>query len=641
MCGICGFWAPGVDAGVARKMAHAIAYRGPDGDGLWSHDSGVAFAHRRLAIIDLSPTGLQPMTSASGRFVMTFNGEVYNFAELKNRLDAGNQSPPWKGTSDTEIMLAAIEAWGLERAVGEFIGMFAFALYDTVERRLHLVRDRLGVKPLFLTQTREGLAFASEAKALRVFPEFDTSLDHDVLAGYLAANCVPGARSIFRNTVHVTPGTIVTFTSPHATHTVARYWDPKKVVEDARANPFKGSAEDAINELDHLLRDAVRLRMVSDVPLGAFLSGGIDSSTVVAMMQSQSERPVHTFSIANEKAEWDESSAARAVARHLNTHHTPFTVTAKDALDVIPLLPAMYDEPFSDSSQIPTYIVSRLARRDVTVALSGDGGDELFAGYTRHLWGPRIWKANGAVPQWLRHRLGSAISSRSPAEWDELFARGKAFLPRTRIPGIRMHKLAAVLDAPSPERMYQILSSHWLPEDGVLTSRTELPAAAETPDFGHDVASAMMYRDLTGYLPDDILTKVDRASMAVSLEAREPLLDHRVVAFAWRLPQHLKLRGGVGKWILREVLAKYLPLDIVSGPKTGFGIPLGDWLRGPLREWAESLIGESRLRQEGLFNPEIIRTRWNEHLNGQRPWEYHLWDILMFQAWREAHRISG
>jgi asparagine synthase (glutamine-hydrolysing) len=640
MCGVSGFWAPTVEAEVARRMALAIAYRGPDGDGLWSsREAGVAFSHRRLAIIDVSDAGLQPMTSASGRFVITFNGEVYNFATLRDRLEREGHAPAWHGGSDTEVMLAAIEAWGLERAVSQFIGMFAFALFDTVERRLHLVRDRLGVKPLFITRNRRGLAFASEAKALRVFPDFDTSIDHDVLAGYLAANCVAGERSIFQGTRHVRPGTIVTFEGHDAQPKTTCYWDPWEVVQASLRDPFQGTAEEAISELDTLLRDAVRLRMVSDVPLGAFLSGGIDSSTVVGMMQAQSHRPVHTFSIANEKASWDESTASRAVARHLNTHHTPFTVTPKDALEIIPLLPAMYDEPFADSSQIPTYLVSRLARRDVTVALSGDGGDELFGGYTRHLWGPRIWRAHRVVPSWLRRRLGDAISALSPAWWDNFFQRGEPFVPRTRIAGIRMHKLAAVLDARSHERMYQVLSSHWLPEDQVLREPASSTPAHQAPDFD-DVASAMMYQDLTGYLPDDILTKVDRASMAVSLEAREPLIDHRVVAFAWRLPNEFKIRGGVGKWILRQVLSKYVPLDIVSGPKTGFGVPLGDWLRGPLRDWAESLISEERLRREGLFNAAVIRSRWDEHLKGIRPWEYHLWDILMFQAWGEAHHIS-
>jgi len=622
-------------------MSEVIAYRGPDGEGLWAHPSGVALSHRRLAIIDLSAAGHQPMNSASGRYAITFNGEVYNFAAIREELEQARLAPQWRGGSDTEVMLAAIEAWGLEAAVSRFIGMFALALFDTRERLLHLVRDRAGVKPLFVTRTPHGVAFASELKALRLFPGFDTTIDHDVLSGYLAANCVAGERTIFRGTNHVLPGTIVTCTAYDAAPQVTRYWDPAQVVRRSLADPFHGTDAEAVEELDVLLRDVVRLRMVSDVPLGAFLSGGVDSSTVVAMMQAQSDRPVHTFSIANETAAWDESASARAVARHLNTHHTPFTVTAKDALDVIPLLPAMYDEPFADSSQIPTFLVSKLARRDVTVALSGDGGDELFGGYTRHIWGDRIWKMRQVLPQSARASLAQSIAGRSPAEWDDFFRRGRRWLPAMRIAGIRMHKLAAILDASSPRRMYELLSSHWLPEDGVLTT----PATAPTPvlnpppELG-DITDEMMFRDLVGYMVDDILTKVDRASMAVSLEAREPLVDHRLMAFAWRLPRRLKIRFNTGKWILRQVLSRYVPLELISGPKTGFGIPLGDWLRGPLREWAESYLAEDRLRREGLFDAAVVRSRWNDHLAGRRPWEYHLWDVIMFQAWRDANHLS-
>ena len=355
-------------------------------------------------------------------------------------------------------------------------------------------------------------------------------------------------------------------------------------------------------------------------------------------MQAQSNRPVHTFSIANETDAWDEGPAARAVARHLNTHHTPFTVTAKDALDVIPLLPKMYDEPFGDSSQIPTYLVSKLARKSVTVAVSGDGGDELFGGYTRHIWSQRIWSAQRFLPGWVRSRVGAAIAARPPAEWDQFFRRRASIMPETRIAGIRMHKLAAVLDVPSPRRMYALLTSHWLPEDGVLRQKAPLPHPVLEPPaaLDGDVTGAMMFSDLVGYLPDDILTKVDRATMAVSLEAREPLLDHRLIAFAWRLPRKMKIHGNRGKWILRRLLARYIPLDLVTGPKAGFGVPLGDWLRGPLREWAETLLSETRLRQDGIFDPAIIRSRWQEHLEGRRPWEYHLWDVLMFQAWRDT-----
>lgn len=644
MCGITGFWAPRAPASpeaLLASMNSVLRHRGPDGEGTWSAPPGVHLAHRRLAIIDLSPAGHQPMHSASGRFVITFNGEVYNFGELKAALAREGHAPAWRGGSDTEVMLAAIEAWGLERALARFIGMFAFALWDTVERRLHLVRDRLGVKPLYWTQTPTGLAFASELTPLHQFPGFDRTIDRTAVQGFLRANCVVGEQSIFRGTHRLAPGTFATFSASDATPTMTRYWDPRAVARKGLAQPFDGSLPEALDELDRLLRDAVRLRMVADVPLGAFLSGGIDSSTIVALMQAQSSRPVHTFSIQNERADYDEGPAARAVARHLNTHHTAFTVTAKDALDLIPSLPTIFDEPFADSSQIPTLLVSKLARRDVTVALSGDGGDELFAGYTRHVWAPRLWALEKRLPVPLRRALGALITGKSPEAWDALFARGRPLLPETRIAGIRMHKVAAALNAQNPAQLHQELSSHWLDRDHLLL---EAPPPSAVPEAllgeGAEVSDELMLRDLTGYLPDDILTKVDRATMSVALEAREPLLDHRLVEFAWTVPLAWKVRGTEGKWLLRQLLERYVPRDVVSGPKMGFGVPIGAWLRGPLRGWAEAMLDEPRLRKQGLFDVKVLRTRWSEHLEGRRPWEFHLWDVLMFQAWLDANRLS-
>ncbi|MCC6338282.1 MAG: asparagine synthase (glutamine-hydrolyzing) [Myxococcales bacterium] len=646
MCGVTGLWAPSLDRPTSEKLLSeltgALAHRGPDDSGTWRDDTGLAFGHRRLSIVDLSATGHQPMASASGRFVIAFNGEVYNYRQLREALEREGRAPAWRGTSDTEVMLACIEAWGLEPAVTRFVGMFAFALADTRECALHLVRDRLGIKPLYWTRTAHGLAFASELKALRHFPGFDTTLDRAALAGFLRANCVPGETSIYAGTRRAPPASILSFSAPDRPPRVTRFWDPVAVAREGLATPFPGTEAEAIDELDSLLRDAVKLRMVADVPLGAFLSGGVDSSTVVGLMQAQSDRPVLTFSIENETAAFDEGTAARAVARHLNTHHTAFTVTAKDALDVIPLLPTMYDEPFADSSQIPTFLVSRLARRDVTVALSGDGGDEYFGGYTRHLWGPRLWDVERRLPRALRAALASLITSRSPGEWDSFFDRTRRVLPVMRLPGLRLHKAASVLDTASPEHMHALLASHWLPADRVLLDEPRPSGLGPTPlvrDKGGSVAEEMMLRDTLEYLPDDILTKVDRASMAVSLEAREPLLDHRVFAFAWRLPLHLKVRGGTGKWILRQVLARYVPPGIISSAKMGFGVPLGTWLRGPLRDWAEALLTPARLDAYG-FNTPLIRARWDELLNGRRSWEYHLWDILMFKAWAEAQRST-
>ncbi len=645
MCGITGFWASKrFSSGhreVLEAMNSALLHRGPDGHGVWN-EGAVHFAHRRLAILDLSPAGHQPMTSVSGRFVITFNGEVYNFADLKTALEREGHAPAWRGGSDTEVMLAAFEAWGLEPALKRFIGMFAFALWDTRERRLHLVRDRLGIKPLYWAQTSSGLVFGSELKALRPFPQFDSSIDRAALAGFLRSNCVTGEDAIFRGTHRLSPGSFATFSGDSTAPSITRYWDAAQLARAGLADAFSGTEREAIDALDALLRDAVRLRMVADVPLGAFLSGGVDSSLVVALMQAQSARPVHTFSIQNELAAYDEGPVARAVARHLNTHHTALTVTAKDALDVIPLLPTMYDEPFADSSQIPTFLVSKLARRDVTVALSGDGGDELFGGYTRHVWGPRMWAFKSMIPASMRRAVAGFITSRSPEAWDATFKRGRPLLPEMRIAGIRMHKMAAGLDASTPEQLHQILASHWLPTDRVLLGEATAgnPPTAVLNGAG-SVAHEFMVRDLLGYLPDDILTKVDRASMAVSLEAREPLLDHRLMEFAWRLPIDLKVRGSTGKWVLRQVLARYVPPSLISGPKMGFGIPLGDWLRGPLREWAETLLDERRLRSEGFFDATVVRARWAEHLSRQRPWEFHLWDLLMFQAWADANGVGA
>lgn len=621
-------------------MAEAITYRGPDSSGLLRCEpNGPALAHRRLSIVDLSASGHQPMVSASGRYVIVFNGEVYNHRALREELTRNGQQVRWRGTSDTEVMLAAFEAWGLERAVQRFVGMFAFALWDARERALHLVRDRVGIKPLYWTRAGRALGFASELKALKQLPGFVTRVDRAALAGYLRANCVPAEQSIFEGTRRVPPGSILTFAGgEHAEPRLTRYWDPVLVARQSLSVPFRGTEEEAVEAVDALLRDAVKLRMVADVPLGAFLSGGVDSSTVVALMQAQSDLPVHTFSIENETAAFDEGTAARAVARHLNTHHTSLKITARDALDVIPMLPTIYDEPFADSSQIPTYLVSRLARKDVTVALSGDGGDEYFGGYTRHLWGPRLWQLERRMPLAIRSALSSFITSRPPAAWDALFERAGRVLPAFRLPGIRLHKAASVLDSSSPEMMHAILSSHWLPGERVLQDEP-LPMGLHLAPLvrgrGGGVAEEMMLRDTLQYLPDDILTKVDRASMAVSLEAREPLLDHRLFAFAWRLPAHFRIRGNTGKWILRQVLAKYVPPHIISSSKMGFGIPLGTWLRGPLRDWAEALLAPRRLEAQG-FNTPLVRERWAELLHGRRPWEYHLWDVLMFQAWSEA-----
>jgi asparagine synthase (glutamine-hydrolysing) len=624
-------------------MADAIAHRGPDSSGVWSdEDHGIALSHRRLAILDLSPQGHQPMVSPSGRYVIVFNGEVYNFRELRGELGA---SFHFTGTSDTEVMLAAIEAYGVEAAVRRFIGMFAFAVWDREQHRLHLVRDRLGIKPLYYGRVGSSLAFASELKAFRALPEFSEEIDRDALALFLRHNCIPAPHSIYKGIRKLPPGTILTIADPigDADAEPVAYWSARDVAERGLADPFTGSDAEATDALEELLRDAVRLRMVADVPLGAFLSGGVDSSLVVALMQAQSDRPVRTYSIGSPDPGFNEAHHAKKVAAHLGTDHTELYVTPADALAVIPKLPTLYDEPFADSSQIPTFLVSELARRDVTVSLSGDGGDELFGGYNRHTWGSRVWNASRWMPRPLRHGIAGVLERSSPARWDRLYGSVEPLIPaglRQQMFGYKMNKLATTLMAGDSFDLYQRLASHWFDTRSVVIGTSGADGARARPSFGKigDFPQQMMHFDLVSYLPDDILTKLDRASMAVSLEARVPLLDHRVVEFAWRLPLHMKIRKGQGKWLLRQVLYRHVPRGMIERPKSGFGVPIDAWLRGPLRDWAESLLDERRLRDEGYLNPKPIREKWAQHLSGQASWQYHLWDVLMFQAWLEAQR---
>jgi asparagine synthase (glutamine-hydrolysing) len=646
MCGIAGFWsgegAPGAELeALGRRMGMALSHRGPDGSGEWAEpEAGLLLAHRRLSILDLSPEGAQPMVSGSGRYVMSFNGEVYNFGELRRELEQGGAR--FRGHSDTEVMLAAFDAWGVQPAVRRFVGMFAFALWDRRERTLSLVRDRLGIKPLFYGWCGRTLLFGSELKALTAHPAFSAGVDRGALALLLRHDCVPAPYSIYQGIFKLPPGTVLTLRSAAERNAEpAAFWSAREVAERGAANPFGGSDQEAVDELDGLLREAVRLRMIADVPLGAFLSGGVDSSTVVALMQAQSERPVRTFSVGFHDEGYDEAGQARAVAAHLGTDHTELYVSPQDALAVVPRLPEMFDEPFADSSQIPTFLVSRLARQQVTVSLSGDGGDELFGGYNRHVWGPRVWRRMAPLPLPLRRAAARALTARTPESWDRLYGRAERVLPaalRQRTPGYKLHKLAGVLGSGSAEEMYRRLASHWRNPPAVVPGAVEPPTAltdssrwAAVPG----VAETMMFLDLVTYLPDDILTKVDRASMAVSLEARVPLLDHRVVEFAWRLPLRMKLREGEGKWVLRRVLDRYVPRELVERPKMGFAVPLAAWLRGPLRDWAEALLDPRVLRTGGFFDPAPVRKAWAEHLSGADRGEA-LWDVLMFQAWLQA-----
>jgi asparagine synthase (glutamine-hydrolysing) len=626
-------------------MVDTLRHRGPDDSGAWADaKAGIALGHRRLSIVDLSPEGHQPMHSVCGRYVVSFNGEIYNFKALRRELEGLGYA--FRGHSDTEVMLACISQWGLLSAVTRFNGMFAFALWDRREKLLHLVRDRMGEKPLYYGWMGKTFLFGSELKSLRSHPDFNTQIDRDALTLYMRHNYVPAPYSIYTGISKVQPGMIVTISPTEAgcSPRCTPYWSARHAAERGIAEPFTGSATEAVAHLDDLLRDAVKLRMVADVPLGAFLSGGIDSSTIVSLMQAQSARSVQTFTVGFYEAGYNEANDAKAVARHLGTAHTELYVRPEEAMAVIPRLPTLYDEPFSDSSQIPTFLISELARRDVTVALSGDGGDELFAGYNRYFWGRSLWQKIGWMPMGSRALAAKALRMLSPESWEAMFRRMAPILPeniKMRNPGDKLQKLAEVLTAEDPETLYLTLISQWKDPGSLVMRASEPPTAltdrtqwAHLPDF----TNRMMYLDMMTYLPDDILAKVDRASMGVSLEARVPFLDHRVVEFSWQLPLSMKIHNGQGKWLLRQLLYRYVPAVLIDRPKMGFGVPIDAWLRGPLREWAAALLDEKRLRDDGFFYADPIRKAWSEHLSGKRNWQYQLWVVLMFQAWLEHER---
>ncbi len=643
MCGIAGFLfihqAIDDPRGVVSRMAERLRHRGPDDEGTWVDEAaGVALGHRRLCIFDLSAEGRQPMASRGGRYVLIYNGAIYNFLDLRDELTREGVS--FKGRSDTEVLINAVEFWGLETAIRRFVGMFAFALWDRIEQTLHLARDRTGEKPLYYGWAGKSFLFGSELKALRAHPSWEGEISANALTLYMKRSCVPCPHSIYRGIHKLAPGAILslrTSDAPGRLPAPCAYWRAKDAIESGAADRRASLTDDAaVAQLDEALRRSVRQMLQADVPLGAFLSGGIDSSLVVALMQEQSGIPVRTFSIGFDEEGYDEARHASAVARHLKTEHTELYASPKEALDVIPRLPRLYDEPFSDSSQIPTFLVCALTREHVTVSLSGDGGDELFGGYNRYFWGPRVWRSTCWLPAPLKKPLASGMVTWAPA-LDRFYQKISPILPmryQVEIAEDKFTKLANLLGASDIDEMYERLTTNW--EDSICVNGNRRPENAFSPTLASDVLrpeEKMMYRDMVGYLPDDILAKVDRASMGVNLEVRAPYLDHRVVEFAWSLPLKLKVRDGEGKWILRRLLSRYVPSSLMRRPKMGFSPPIGEWLRGDLRDWAEDLLRESRLEGEGFFQAEPIRQMWAQHLSGKRNWQRHLWDVLMFQAW--------
>jgi asparagine synthase (glutamine-hydrolysing) len=650
MCGLTGFLQSSSSSlesyqKILEGMSHPITHRGPDDNGVWFDDAaGIGLAHRRLSIVDLSPAGHQPMVSAGGRYVIVFNGEIYNHLSLRNLLEKSDNSPQWRGHSDTETLLAGFEAWGVQATIEKTIGMFAFAVWDRDTRELTLGRDRLGEKPLYYGWQANTFLFGSELKALRAHPAFKAEIDRNALALMMRHNCIPAPYSIYQGIAKLRPGCLLTVSLKHREPHIEAYWSGQQVVETGRAQPFIGSAGEAVKSLESLLLDAVGLQMIADVPLGAFLSGGVDSSTIVALMQAQSACPVRSFTIGFHDDLYNEAQHAKAVAKHLGTDHTELYVTSQDALDVIPSLSTLYDEPFSDSSQIPTFLVAQMAKQHVTVSLSGDAGDELFGGYNRYVLTDKLWVRLSKMPVSVRRVLARAITRLSPQAWNKLAKILLSLQPKgTGLAnwGDSLHKGAGVMACGSIPELYRGLVSHW-PDPSALVIGAIEPATLLTDNTQQPTANSeverMMALDMLSYLPDDILTKVDRAAMGVSLETRVPFLDHRVVEFAWQLPLEYKLRDGVGKWALRQVLYKHVPKELIERPKQGFAVPIDAWLRGPLRGWGEELLNENRLKREGFFQPALIQLKWQEHLSGQRNWMHHLWDVLMFQSWLENNQ---
>lgn len=642
MCGIAGF----IDldfrfkeSGLKRMLAN-LSHRGPDDEGLWKDESaGIAFGHRRLSILDLSPSGHQPMCSFCQRYVIAFNGEIYNWSELKKALEQSGDAPRWRGSSDTEIFLTAISVWGLSAALRRVRGMFAFALWDRAEKQLVLVRDRIGEKPLYYGTISGQFVFASELKAFSALSDKSLEMEPGALALMLRYGYVPDPYSIYKNIFKLPPGKMICVSNSGRVGKVKTYWSFSDFLAEQQKNNLQLSDDEAVNELDKLMANVVQEQMVADVPLGAFLSGGLDSSTVVAIMQANSPRRVKTFTIGYQESAYDEADHARLIARYLGTEHTELKLTASQSLDIIPYLPDMYDEPFADASQISTAIISKLTRNHVGVCLSGDAGDELFGGYNRYLWADTIWNTLAKIPTPVRQPLGDMLNHMPVGMFNGLFSCISPVLPNKyhiNNPGDKLHKIGQIMSARSRDHLYQNLVSQWrgsLPLRNVEEPSTYLSNPEEWPSLKH-YSERMMAVDTQSYLPQDILVKVDRAAMAASLETRLPFLDLKLMEFAWRLPLHQKIRHGKGKWIMRQLLSRYLPETLWDRPKQGFALPIEHWLRGPLRDWAEDLLAPDKLAKDDHLDPKAIRHIWDQHLKGHNL-QYALWNILSYRAWRD------
>jgi len=634
---------------LVSKALSTLHHRGPDDSGIWSDlSTGVVLGHTRLSILDLTSAGHQPMTSFSGRYIIVFNGEIYNHLNLRSQLSQAsiNSGLTWVGTSDTETLLTCLDIWGIEKTLKKITGMFAMAIWDNKKRKLILSRDRFGEKPLYYGYSSGLFVFSSELKAIKSMPNFHGEINRNALSNYLRYLYVPTPQCIFNGLSKLEAGTWVEISLNHVKNNELPnpkvYWSALEQAIIGENSPIAFSSDkEAINKLDDLLSSSIKGQMLSDVPLGAFLSGGVDSSTIVALMQSQSKFPVQTFSIGFDEKGFNEAQYAKAIAKHLNTNHTELYVQSQDAIDIIPSLSGIYDEPFADASQIPTYLVSKLAKSSVTVALSGDGGDELFGGYNRYFFANGPWKKIEYIPLVLRKYLARAVVSISPSKWDSMYKPIQSIFPtqsKHNQIGSKIHKVASIVGCSNEEELYHRLTQLCDPSDFVLGAEDKLYMNTDWTKIMNPI-SQMMVADATNYLVDDILVKVDRAAMSVSLETRIPFLDHRIYEFTSKLPYHYKIRNGTGKWILRELLYRYVPRNLIDRPKMGFGVPIDDWLRGPLREWGSDLLDESRLKHEGYLDHTLVREKWNQHLSGSRDLGLFLWGILMFESWLEENKI--